>query len=277
MVTARTNLPGSDLALGRVSARLPAWAPLHGTADETGRAAMLFGPGLVKGAEVRDDLGRLRGWEWTAPAAAGLRWGTNTVARVQTQADFFRYGEAVTLLTGDFLEGGGPALATYAFGDSGAPLFLRGADGRWRVAGVASAVDGPFARSAAAADAAFNAALFDAGGFWLVESPTQRSPIPRRPGGNPASWYAGRVSEHLAALRAVIADTETTVRVAGAAVQGTFPGAAGALHCVERAESPAGPWAVLAEAVADDAGVVAWSDTADAAARFYRARRKEGP
>lgn len=271
-VTQRVDIARSDLALGLVAGTFPAFAPLNEETNEVGAACVLFGPGLMRGEPVTGAGGELRGWRWTAPVPAGLRWGTNRVARTVTATNAFGVPGEVELLAGDFVAPGGDELATWAVGDSGSPLFIATPHG-WRLAGVASAVDGPFTATDDPTEAPFNAALFDAAGFWLAEPGVARVPVPAVPGGNPTSWYAGRVSPHLARLREIIAAAgcAPVIRIVGARVSGEFVGAPGRGHRVESAAGAAGPWGLLAEVVADGDGRVPWSDDLVPAGRLYRA------
>lgn len=271
-VTRRVDIADSDLALGLVAGTFPTFAPLNEDTNEIGAACVLFGPGLMRGEPVNDAGGMLRGWRWTAPAPAGLRWGTNTVARTLTVTNAFGVPGEVELLAGDFVGSGGDELATWAVGDSGSPLFVVTPHG-WRLAGVASAVDGPFTLTDEPGETPFDAALFDAAGLWLAEPGVPRVQVPVVPGGNPTSWYASRVAPHVVRLREVIAATgcAPVIRLEGGRVEGEFAGAAGQGYAVESAADAGGQWSLLQEVVADAEGRVPWSDDLAPGGRLYRA------
>lgn len=271
-VTQRVDIVRSDLALGLVAGTFPAFAPLNEETNEVGAACVLFGPGLMRGEPVADAGGELRGWRWAASVPAGLRWGTNVVARTVTATNAFGVTGEVELLAGDFVATGGDELATWAVGDSGSPLFIATPHG-WRLAGVASAVDGPFTATDDPAEAPFDAALFDAAGLWLAEPGVPRVQLPVVPGGNPTSWYASRVSPHVTRLREIIAAAgcAPSIRLAGGRVSGEFVGAPGRGYRVESAGEAGGPWGLLVEVVAGGDGRVPWSDDLVSTGRLYRA------
>lgn len=271
-VARRVDLPDSDLAVGIIDGTFPFFAPLNEETNEVGAACVLFGPGRMRGEPVTDAGGNLRGWKWTNPAPAGLRWGTNTVARLTRWTNAFAFPGTVELLVGDFVSDGGDDLAAWAWGDSGAPLFVATPQG-WRLAGIASAADGPFAASPSPLAATFDASLFDAGGFWLAEQAGPRVRVPELPGGKPTSWYASRVAPHVARLRQIMAETgcAPAITVTDSRVSGAFAGQPGRTYRVEIAADAAGPWTLLLEAEADAAGRVAWTSAASAMSRFYRA------
>ncbi|MFN0066512.1 MAG: hypothetical protein ACKVYV_02650 [Limisphaerales bacterium] len=271
-VTERVDIAQSDLALGLVAGTFPGFAPLQGETNEVGAACVLFGPGLIRGDPVHDADGALRGWRWAAPVPAGLRWGTNVVARTLTVTNAFGVPGEVELLAGDFVAPGGDELATWAVGDSGSPLFIATPHG-WRLAGVASAVDGPFTLTDDPGETPFDAALFDGAGLWLAEPGVPRVRLPTVAGGNPTSWYASRIAPHLARLREVIAATggAPAIRIEGGRVSGEFAGAAGQGYDVQSSPDAGGPWTLLEEVLANAEGWVPWSDDLVPGGRLYRA------
>ena len=185
--TAFFDDPETDLRLWRVCRPFASSAPLHGAANEAGRVCVLFGRGLARGAEVTlTNAGQteLRGWYW-GPNAGPLRWGLNRIAGYENLGS-----HAGVLLRGTFDATGGADEAMLAGGDSGGGLFIEHG-GRWELAGIAYAVDGPF--SYTAEGPGFHAALFDCRGFhqeatdgWV---PVAVGPLPQ-----PAAFYASRVS-----------------------------------------------------------------------------------
>jgi hypothetical protein len=186
-----------DLSLYRIGDNdpdLPTYAPLWTNSNEIGKDVIAIGLGTQRGAEVRDTGGELRGWTWGASDSM-RSWGTNVVSDLVTDPTM---GD---LLTFSFDRGAGPTEGIYSALDSGGPMFVRDpADGAWKLAGVAYAVDGNFATSQAGPYSSM--ALFDARGFWVGTSPddgvfidpaTASGPVP-------SSSYATRISSRLGFL-----------------------------------------------------------------------------
>ncbi len=198
--TARFFDPESDLALWRVCGEFPTFAPLFSGTDEVGLPCVLFGRGRARGAEVvvTNELGetRLTGWLWGGGAGT-LRWGTNLVHALASYGGF-----ASNALAGTFDASAGADEAMLTGGDSGGGVFVWH-DGRWELAGIALAVDGPFRYQADGAD--FSAALFDktglferqdAGWVQVVAGETAR----------PAAWYASRITARRDWIETVMAE-----------------------------------------------------------------------
>jgi hypothetical protein len=185
--TAYFDDPETDLRLWRVCRPFASFAPLSDTANEAGRVCVLLGRGLARGPEVTvTNAGQadLRGWYWGGGGGL-LRWGLNRIAGYEDLGN--RTG---VLLRGTFDAAGGADEAMLTGGDSGGGLFIQGR-GRWELAGIGYAVDGPF--SYATNTPLFHAALFDCRGFYQ-ESTTgwvqiAVSPLPR-----PVAFYASRIS-----------------------------------------------------------------------------------
>jgi hypothetical protein len=232
----------SDLALWRVCGRFPAFAPLYGGADEVGRECVLFGRGRGRGAlvVVTNEAGEavLRGWEWGGGNGT-LRWGRNRVAALKP------YGETPDgLLSATFDENGGPDEAMLTGGDSGGGLFIQ-REGRWELAGVAFAVDGPFRLSADGES--LHAALFDMAGLFVEEDGVWTR-VPRRPEPQPAALYASRIAARREWILATIAanpepadppELQAAVDVTGPYV--TVAAAADPAAQTLRVPAPAGP------------------------------------
>lgn len=200
-MVARTNLPESDLAVGTVDADFPAYAALYERDDEVRRTSLVFGKGRWKGEEVRVDAD-LRGWRQADSGPPGILLGTNVLTRVLTVTNAAAGLPLGDYLVADFDRTGGDDEAFFTVGDSGGPVFVRDC-GDWKLAGIASAIDGPFQRTADAAEVPFLAALFDTGGLFVPSGSSPPELIPQRTRDQPASWYACRILPKLPILRAL--------------------------------------------------------------------------
>jgi len=193
----------SDLRIWEISGTFPTWAPLYRSSNEVGQDVMVYGRGVVRGAEVRTTvtgsgmppLNSLAGWQWTWTGSDGrLRWGQNKVVGTFTYAPF---GEQ---LVAYFDQGGGSNECHLGTGDSSAPVFINDGSG-WKLAGVAGLVDGGF--STTSGGATFNAAIFDKRGLFLngnTNPQTGSNPMP-------SAFYATRVSARLAWIDGVLPTT----------------------------------------------------------------------
>ena len=190
----KVDHPTADLTLWRVSNRFPRFAPLYTASSEVGRSIVVFGRGLIRGAEVRVanvSPMPLRGWQWGRGTGV-MRWGENRVDGVVTI-------QRATYLAVGFDRTGGVNEATLASGDSGGAVFIWDG-GTWKLAGINYGVEADFATSAS--QASFRAAIFDAGGLFYGASLSQRFFIPDRPADVRAAWVATRVSAYSAWIRA---------------------------------------------------------------------------
>lgn len=214
-ITARTNLPNSDLALATVDADFPEFTALYERDDEVRRPVVILGKGRWKGEPVEIG-GASKGWRYAETGVGGVRWGTNVIdgSVVSTNA---KPGElAGAFLTAHFDRDAGDDEVHFSVGDSGSPLFIEDC-GVWKLAGVASAVEGPYRPTGATNAAPFMAALFDVGGLTLV--PADETPVdyPVLPVPQPSGWFAARVSSRVEDLRALagVANPPAAVAPAG--------------------------------------------------------------
>ncbi len=189
----RANLPGSDLALGRVGADLPAFVPLYERDDEPHRRVLVLGNGRWKGEPVVID-GELRGWMHAETGPPGIRWGTNLVSGLLDLSESNSDGLSGFFLAADFDRDAGDHEAHVTFGDSGGPVFIEDC-GSWKLAAVLSSVDGPFRRTSPdlGEETPFLAALFDAGGLYFQAADERFEWVPDTGVDQPTAWYAARI------------------------------------------------------------------------------------
>ncbi|WP_395145911.1 hypothetical protein [Armatimonas sp.] len=157
---AHEKIPGTDTALWRVDRDFPRWATLC-EGDEQGWELFIVGRGTARGSEL---LGK--GWRW-GPIDHKKSWGMNRVGGFLKSKP---YGE---LLLATFDKNAGPDEATLSDGDSGGGVFLKGRNGKWRLAGLNHDInpgdDGVdrFYSTTGRKDDLFRAALYDGRGLFL--------------------------------------------------------------------------------------------------------------
>lgn len=187
------SVPGTDLLLWQVVETFPTFAPLYTKHDEVGQSFVVIGRGTQRGAAVTLSDG-VHGWYWGS-ADGVRRWGQNVVAGIYT----YQFPQN-DLLVAPFDQNGLANEAMLATGDSGGAIFINDS-GTWKLAGINFAVDGPFYTDAQG-HGQFNAALFDARGFYYDENGSyilisDTAPVP-------ASMYATRISAQIAAIYSII-------------------------------------------------------------------------
>jgi hypothetical protein len=192
--------PGSDLLICKVDGTFPDFAPLYSKRDETGGHLVVIGRGTLRGSEVSLD-GSPRGWKWGG--GGPKRWGENDIA------DIVLYG-GHDLLYATFDQhvapNDHPNEAHLSAGDSGGAVFLNDG-GTWKVAGINFAVDDLY--TAPSEQTRFNAAIFDARGFYTPD-PDNPSMFIQIDGPNPVptGFYASRISSELAWIASVVSDPQ---------------------------------------------------------------------
>lgn len=201
LITDRLAVADSDLAIGEVDAPFPEYAPLYERDDEVRRAALVLGKGRWKGDPVFLQ-GELKGWRYGDSGPAGLRWGTNQITRTVTVTNPEPGGLAGSFLAATFDRAAGAREMHLTYGDSGSPVFLNDC-GVWKLAAVASAVDGPFQPTDDPSIEPFLAALFDQGGFSIVPEDEPPERFLETAEDQPSSWYASRVAPHWEELRSL--------------------------------------------------------------------------
>lgn len=181
-------VPHSDLSLWGICGVFPDFAPLHTGRDLAGRMLIWFGRGTERGVEVgltNQETAELRGWRWGSDTRV-TRWGEN---RVEESMEFEGIGH---LLRAAFDPDDGPNECHLSRGDSGGPAFVF-EDGRWELAGIHYAVDGPY--SYTEVGPGFDAALFNHHGFfWRQDSAWV--PITELESDPPGSLYSTEVAAY---------------------------------------------------------------------------------
>jgi hypothetical protein len=144
-VTAGYDDPNSDLQIWHIRGQFPTWAPLNRSLTETGKTAMIFGRGTLRGGEIRQN-DQLKGWYW-GDASGTTSWGMNQItASSSGKADAENGGARLkgTRLFWTFDRNGLRQEGALSPGDSGGGVFVDN-DGVWSLAGVNLATQGDFA------------------------------------------------------------------------------------------------------------------------------------
>jgi hypothetical protein len=196
--TAYTDDPLSDLRVWTTRETFPSWAPLLRAPVETGRGLVVFGRGMIRGAEVRAN-NVLKGWQWAA-SDGKLRWGQNTVVGYVNAGR--NWGELALAL---FDQAGGPNEASLATGDSSAPVFMNDGTG-WKLAGVAATVIGPF--NTTNSGDGFPASIFDGRGLYYTSTPPTGWTLLGGPRPIPAGFFFTRVSVRAAWIDRIVLAAE---------------------------------------------------------------------
>lgn len=194
----------SDLRICEVREPFTSWAPIYRGSAEVGKQLVVYGRGLTRGDEVRDAAtNTLRGWKWGGSGGT-LRWGQNTVAALRSNASMGEQLYSVFDATGSTNE------CHLTLGDSSGPVFIQDT-GTWKLAGIASLVDGQF--NTTNTGAGFNAAIFDARGLYLGNSSNWQLISAAVP--VPSGFYATRVSVRAAWIDGVLATPLTATVTLG--------------------------------------------------------------
>lgn len=180
------DIPGTDLRIWRVTGTFSTYAPLYTKTDELGKTLTMFGRGTQRSSAItRPSNGQQIGWGWGGSDGV-LRWGTNSVATVDS-----------LYLTGNFSSAGTTFEATLSNGDSGGGIFIKDTDGVWKLAGINFAVDGPFKFSTGDTNS-FNGAIYDATGLFAQDDQGAFVPV-----SGASSFYASRISVNAAAIQEI--------------------------------------------------------------------------
>jgi hypothetical protein len=248
-----TNDPSSDLSIWRVCGNFPTNAPIYTNRDETNKSLVVFGRGTQRAVEVfvTNALGNavLKGWQW-GPYDGVQRWGENQVADIINGDPVF--GTIIgDLLTANFDQTGGTNECHLSVGDSGGAVFIRHGS-TWKLAGINYAVDGPY--NTTNTGDGFNASVFDEGGLYK-QTGTTWVLTPDVPLDVPGTFYATRISSHVAWINSVLS---------GPATPDSQP-------VLQSASDAAGPYADNTSAVVDDVTKTI-TISAPGQPQFYRLR-----
>ncbi len=177
----------SDLRVWHVTSSFPDFAPLYTASNETGKELVVFGRGGQRGTEVHLS-GAVAGWNPGASDAV-MRWGTNTVSRIGSS-----FGGTNNTLVANFSSNGlNPNEADLSVGDSGGGVFIQDpVDDVWKLAGINSAVTGPYFTDLLG-HGGFDAALFNQNGLF-VRGPTVMENETFVPANGPGEFFATRIS-----------------------------------------------------------------------------------
>lgn len=201
-ITNRSDLAGTDFTVGTVDADFPGYVEMYDRQDEEGRGVVMLGKGRWKGDPLLIN-GELKGWLHAESGPPGIRWGTNVIQGIRN-VPFPVPGQAGgSFLVGEFDRAAGDDEAHFTFGDSGGPVFIEDC-GVWKLAGIASAIQGPFVPTGDDVTPPYLAALFDTGGFSVVRTPNPPTVIPDTDRDVPSYWLASRVSARLGGLRTLV-------------------------------------------------------------------------
>ena len=198
-VTAGYKDPGSDLQIWQVDHAFPDYAPLYQGGTETGLELRVFGRGTQRGTENMLD-GRLRGWNW-GPSDYVQRWGRNIVAGTLVSG-------GAPYLQANFDSPGLPDEAHLSGGDSGGGVFIM-EDGLWKLAAINYAVDDLF--TTADGGGRFNAAIFDARGYFTTDDNLTFTQIPDQGTNVPTSFYSTRVAARQSWIESVTKQSFATI------------------------------------------------------------------
>ena len=174
-----TQIGTTDLQVWKISGNFPKWAPLYQPTDGalSGKSLVVFGRGVQPGTAVNTtkpiSVTVHNGWQWGAvdgAAGGALSWGTNQVDGVYTDPTLGKF----VVFSADSISGINEG--TLVDKDSGGGVFVQGADGAWKLAGINYGVVPSQYSLALDGSNSFNAAIFNtnalyAGPPWASATP----------------------------------------------------------------------------------------------------------
>jgi hypothetical protein len=166
--------PNSDLAIYTLAAgqTFPTYAtlydekidgPLH--SDTVNKAMTVIGCGTTPGSSVVAD-GLPRGWRWYGSDVGNKSWGQNQIVGYTAYNSNSAAEKALFVFAFTSNAGQNSILTAY---DSSGGIFVQGADGTWKLAGINYSATGEYRLSADGAS--FKAALFDQRGLFYEDTP----------------------------------------------------------------------------------------------------------
>ena len=195
--TAMYDDPATDLRIWKVDKTFNSYAPIYTGGSDVGQYMVVYGRGTQRGNEVWS-TGGLKGW-YNGAFDGVKSWGSN-----YSSGTVWGGSDKGTLLSYAFNKNGGTLdEATLSVGDSGGGVFVHDWDGKWKLAGINYAIDGPFSYWGGS-DGGFNASIFDKGGLytrngtsWQMNWDTAAD--------QPTNWYATRITSRSSWINSIIA------------------------------------------------------------------------
>jgi len=191
--TAMYDDPATDLRIFQVDKTFSSYAPLYTGWSDTNAYMVTYGRGTTRGNEVWATGGH-KGW-YNGWSDGVKSWGSN-----YSNGTYWGGGGLGTLLKFPFNKTGGTLdEATLSAGDSGGGVFINDG-GKWKLAGINYAVDGPFSTWAGGG---FNGAIFDKGGLYTRNGTTWQMNWDTW-NDQPTSFYATRITERSGWINSII-------------------------------------------------------------------------
>ena len=158
--------PNSDLSIYTLAAgqTFPSYATLYDESVDgplSGKTVTVIGCGTTPGGSVVTSGGQARGWYWYGSDVGNQSWG-QSVAGAPGSHDV---GPAYFTFDFSGKDGKNAILTAY---DSSGGVFVQGADGTWKLAGINYAATGIYSSSPDGSNT-FHAALFDQRDFYYQD------------------------------------------------------------------------------------------------------------
>jgi hypothetical protein len=192
--------PGSDLTMWTLQSgySFPNWAPLYRASvdgNEISKTLTVIGRGTQPGDPIYVNSVK-KGWYW-GPGDGVESWGQNLVN------GFAAYNSvsSTSLLTFAFNSPGIANEGALSVGDSSGAVFIQGANGKWKLAGINYAVDGPWSLNPDGSSS-FMGAIFDCRGLYYQNGSGWT--LFTYPVAYPISSYASRISDRLQWIESLV-------------------------------------------------------------------------
>jgi hypothetical protein len=205
-------VPNTDLVLMKVDGTLPHWVELwdESCGAELKQSGVVIGRGCARGQEILLPNDAKPGWLW-GESDGKLSWGRCELA------EYFDTGPTLgSLLVWAWDRKQGADTGTLSAGDSGGGLFLKDAQGKWRLAGIHFDVDPSvggkdtqYSKNASGADP-FWACIQDGRGLWRGVLGEAYRPAHTLDDVAAPMWAgSSRVAPHAGLIRSIIAPGST--------------------------------------------------------------------